>query len=228
MESRVRGKAMNLVKTASKWSLSWGNEPYVSTMEDFDYSRLAEKYETVTGQKVPASVVPPESEWVIYPPRIEARNKRDGAADMLRKEKAAHRTHKKFLEYHASNPHVYAKMLFQARDAGYKTYGFPLIFNICRWELGVKTKNTEFELNNDIAPYYSRLIQQEYPELLGFFETRTSVADEVMGFESGNQQAKLKAAKPKAVPAPVPEVPKKPVKGVYYIEEGDNDCLVGE
>lgn len=82
-----------------------------------------------------------------------------------------------FLEYHRKNPSIYDYMvaaLYEMKDANYRRYGFPMVFNQCRWHFGVKQRNSDFELNNNIAAHYSRAIAILNPELEGFYEMRTT------------------------------------------------------
>jgi hypothetical protein len=102
----------------------------------------------------------------------------DPVVDLVYKHMAEHPTSKvmqQFVDYHVANPGVYSYLvtsLKEMQDANYKRYGFPLVFNLARWHFGVKKRNTEFELNNNIAAHYSRAIAILNPDLEGFYEMR--------------------------------------------------------
>jgi hypothetical protein len=88
---------------------------------------------------------------------------------------------RRFEQFHEMNPHVYAHLVQLATewiDATGKTVcGITLIYNKARWDLAVKTAGDEFELNNDYAPFYARMIMWNEPDLAGLFHRRASVAD---------------------------------------------------
>lgn len=93
-----------------------------------------------------------------------------------------------FLDYHQKNPGIFdflVAALQEMQDAGYVRGGFPLAYNQARWHYGVKKRNTEFELNNNIAAHYSRAVAILHPELEGFYEMRTTAggtADRDFGY----------------------------------------------
>lgn len=87
-----------------------------------------------------------------------------------------------FVTYHAANPHVYEKFkeyAFLAIDAGMTKYSARAIVHLIRWHYVVEMRRTdEFKINNNHSPFYGRLFMEDHPQHVGFFELRTSVADE--------------------------------------------------
>lgn len=87
-----------------------------------------------------------------------------------------------FPAYHAENPHIYEafkKYTFQLINAGRKNIGSKLIIERLRWDTLI-TGNDDFKINNNYAPFYSRLFMNEFPEHLGFFRQRESKFDNVI------------------------------------------------
>jgi hypothetical protein len=87
----------------------------------------------------------------------------------------------KFQEYHADNPQVYAKLreyALLAKHSGRKRLGIGALYERLRWYSTVEAKGDDFKVNNNYRAYYARLLMKEEPELAGFFETRTSKADD--------------------------------------------------
>lgn len=89
----------------------------------------------------------------------------------------------RFAEFHQDNPQVYAELVKAARlfkrQTGRDRCGMSLLFGRVRWVLSLDTTAPDFKLNNDYAPFYSRLIMAQEPDLDGMFTTRRSIADEV-------------------------------------------------
>ena len=93
--------------------------------------------------------------------------------EMTRDETRAER----FAEFHAQNPAIYLELVRRARWAktrGAKRLGMRMLYECLRWDVTVQTVRLpgEPKLNDWWAPYYSRLIQAQEPDLRGFFETR--------------------------------------------------------
>lgn len=86
-----------------------------------------------------------------------------------------------FNDFHQDNPHVYATLVRLAREyrdtTGRDKCGMSLLFGRARWELALSTSDEEPTLNNNYAAFYARLIMATEPDLRGFFNVRTSVAD---------------------------------------------------
>lgn len=80
-----------------------------------------------------------------------------------------------FERFHQANPHVYRELVRLARrwrDAGHRKCGIKLLFEVLRWELGLRTTEEEPRLNNNWTSRYARLIEAQEPDLEGFFELR--------------------------------------------------------
>jgi len=58
------------------------------------------------------------------------------------------------------------------KKVGAKKYGIKALFEILRYNALLQS-DTKFELNNNLAPYYARLLMKNEPKLKGFFRTRS-------------------------------------------------------
>jgi hypothetical protein len=89
---------------------------------------------------------------------------------------------KEFLAFHAHNPLVLADMIKQARAekaAGRCVYAVDAHICNVRWspDLDIEHADDTFKINADWAAWYSRLIQMECPDLIGFFRLKIALAD---------------------------------------------------
>jgi hypothetical protein len=89
---------------------------------------------------------------------------------------------KEFLAFHARNPHVLVHMIEQARAekaAGRSIYAIDAHISSVRWssDLNTEREDDRFKIGNDWSAWYSRLIQMECPDLIGFFRLKTALAD---------------------------------------------------
>jgi hypothetical protein len=63
-----------------------------------------------------------------------------------------------FSEFHARNPHVYARLAAMARQAvaaGRRRIGIGMLFEVLRWEHQIATTDEEFRLNNNYRSRYA-------------------------------------------------------------------------
>lgn len=77
--------------------------------------------------------------------------------------------------YHRRNPSVYSKLLelsLRLKRVGASKYGMKALFEILRFNALLQS-DKKFELNNNLAPYYARLLMKNEPLLDGFFRIRT-------------------------------------------------------
>lgn len=85
-------------------------------------------------------------------------------------------THReKFLQWHQSNPEVYAflkEKALEAKRRGIDRYGAKALAELARFHFKVETPLSEFKLNNNFVAFYARLLMEDVPELAGFFELR--------------------------------------------------------
>ena len=84
----------------------------------------------------------------------------------------------RFEEFSARNPQVYAaleQMASQLVSRGRKKVGINMLLEVLRWNYYMKTDdpNSEFKINNNYAPYYSRLLIERNPSWANVFELRT-------------------------------------------------------
>ncbi|WP_328382967.1 hypothetical protein OHQ88_10660 [Micromonospora zamorensis] len=82
----------------------------------------------------------------------------------------------RFERFHEANPAVYKTLRWLARDwqrrTGGRKIGFPALYERARWELGLRTDDTTYLINNSYRPFFSRLLMTQEPDLKGMFETR--------------------------------------------------------
>jgi hypothetical protein len=89
-------------------------------------------------------------------------------------------TAQRFADFHAANPQVYATLLrfaLEAKRAGRTRMSINLLAERLRWHSTVEVNGDEFRVNNNLRPYFARLLMEQEPELSGFFETRKAQAD---------------------------------------------------
>jgi|TARA_R110000822_G_scaffold102454_4_gene228845 hypothetical protein len=88
---------------------------------------------------------------------------------------------KKFRIYHAENPAIYrafTRFTFHAIRAGRDKLGANMVIERIRWESMISGAATDgFKINNNYAPFYSRMFMSDFPENSELFRTRKSVAD---------------------------------------------------
>lgn len=80
-----------------------------------------------------------------------------------------------FDKFHADNPHVYQELVKLARrmkGAGRAKYGINSLSEVLRWHTNLETQGDEFKFNNNLRPFYARLIMEKEADLRGFFEIR--------------------------------------------------------
>jgi hypothetical protein len=87
-----------------------------------------------------------------------------------------------FLAFHSDNPQVLTDMIAQARAekaAGRAVYAAEAHLTTVRWNPDLDTEHADntFKINSVWAAWYSRLIQMDCPDLIGFFRLRTALAD---------------------------------------------------
>lgn len=83
----------------------------------------------------------------------------------------------RFTEFHSRNPQVYQAledMAFQLVKRGRKKIGINMLLEVLRWNYYMKTDdpNSDFKINNNYAPYYSRLLIENNPDWANVFELR--------------------------------------------------------
>lgn len=81
-----------------------------------------------------------------------------------------------FRSFHRDQPEVYRRLVDLARRAAAKgkRVGVRALWEKLRWdtEVGDPDRRDGFKLNDHHAPYYSRLMMRDEPDLAGFFEIR--------------------------------------------------------
>ena len=82
---------------------------------------------------------------------------------------------RRFAEFHAANPHVYAalrRFALEARRGGIRRIGIRMVWERMRWHIETERPEGEWRLNNNYTRHYARLLMKQEPELDGLFETR--------------------------------------------------------
>jgi len=86
-----------------------------------------------------------------------------------------------FERFHADNPDVYelfVKFTRQMMGRGHKHYAVAGIFERIRWEKDIGGDGeTQFKINNNYKPFYSRMYMEEQPWNDGFFRTRIQTTE---------------------------------------------------
>lgn len=83
---------------------------------------------------------------------------------------------KEFIEYHKTYPHLYEafkEIALKTKAMGFAHYGANGIFEIIRWKTAERGDGV-FKINNNYAPLFARLFDNEFPEHKGFFRMRKS------------------------------------------------------
>ena len=81
----------------------------------------------------------------------------------------------KFKRFHDLNPQVFNELVelaLKMKRSGRERYGINSLIEVVRWHKNLNTHDDEFKINNNYAPFYSRLIMLKVPELDGFFNVR--------------------------------------------------------
>ena len=81
----------------------------------------------------------------------------------------------RFRDFHELNPYVYIEIVAAARKMkaqGRSRYGINSLIEVVRWHRNLTTRGDEFKINNNFAPFYSRMIMAREPDLSEFFRTR--------------------------------------------------------
>jgi len=90
------------------------------------------------------------------------------------------------IQYDEANPDLYkafVRLAKQAIAARCQHAGANRIIEVMRWETSLAASGDDYKINNNIAPYYSRKFEAEYPEHKGFFRMRKSPEIKVYGDE---------------------------------------------
>ena len=79
------------------------------------------------------------------------------------------------MAFHAAHPEVYAAVVRFAREVrgrGFKRFGMRAIWERARWFLAIESEEGEYRLNDNFISRYARLVMQQEPDLVDFFEVR--------------------------------------------------------
>ena len=88
----------------------------------------------------------------------------------------------RFESFHRQNLNVYIelrKLALEWVDAGHDHCGIGMLFEVLRFQSGLRTKGDPYLLNNDFRAPYARMLMSNEPRLVGLFETRRSRVDTV-------------------------------------------------
>ena len=82
-----------------------------------------------------------------------------------------------FLEFHTTNPQVYAEFDRIAKvliSRGFEHYSADGVGHIIRWERRISVEGSyRFKINNNHMAFYSRMWSEQNPQHNGFFRQRT-------------------------------------------------------
>jgi len=90
----------------------------------------------------------------------------------------------RFASFHSENPHVYRRlrsMALNLRRRGRERYGIAALVEVFRYESAATNSDDGLKLNNNYSALYARLLEQQEPELRGFFSMRQRKARHVDG-----------------------------------------------
>lgn len=101
-----------------------------------------------------------------------------------------------FLEYHRANPGVYSELRRIAREyiatTGAEKIGAQQLIEAFRWHTHMRTRSTDFKINNNHAAFYARALDWFEADLRGKFQMRRS--DEADAWIRGYQQQAIHRA----------------------------------
>lgn len=80
----------------------------------------------------------------------------------------------RFAEFHAMNPHVADTLETLAARwlANHDHVGMKALYEVARWESGIRTVGDVWRLNNDWTAHYARLLIERRPEWADAFRLR--------------------------------------------------------
>tara|TARA_R110000823_G_scaffold63344_2_gene149352 strand:+ start:91 stop:381 length:291 start_codon:yes stop_codon:yes gene_type:complete len=79
--------------------------------------------------------------------------------------------------FHMENPQVYVelrKLALSLADAGHRCWSIKGLFEMLRYYSALKTTGKPYKLNNNLTPFYARLLMKNEPRLAGFFKIRST------------------------------------------------------
>lgn len=79
-----------------------------------------------------------------------------------------------FWQFHTDNPHIYTWMVHYARQwkLYYEHGSIALLCERLRWHRVETRSHDNFKINNNHKAFYSRLLEEQEPDLNGFFRKR--------------------------------------------------------
>tara|TARA_B100000085_G_C18514453_1_gene501052 strand:+ start:699 stop:1046 length:348 start_codon:yes stop_codon:yes gene_type:complete len=84
--------------------------------------------------------------------------------------------------FHKQHPEIwdqFVRFTRQIISRGFANYSVNAVFHRVRWEQDMGGDGTtQFKINNNYAPYYSRRFMKMYPQHDGFFRTRKLTSEE--------------------------------------------------
>ena len=84
--------------------------------------------------------------------------------------------------FHKANPEIwqlFVKYTNQVIAVGFKNYSGKSVFERIRWHMDVGGDGvTQFKINNNYCPFYTRAFMRMYPQHDGFFRTRKQTTED--------------------------------------------------
>jgi len=95
--------------------------------------------------------------------------------DLFSQPRAPETIDERFAAFHATHPEVLREIIALAEDAaraGRQRLSMKLLVEVVRWYRFVQHGDEEFKVNNSFTSRYTRLLQEERPDLAPMFATR--------------------------------------------------------
>jgi len=67
---------------------------------------------------------------------------------------------------------LFVRFSREAMRRGYQHFGSKAVFERIRWHMAIETTGDQFKLNNNYTSFYTRKLENEYPEFVGFYRKR--------------------------------------------------------
>jgi hypothetical protein len=106
--------------------------------------------------------------------------------DFTAPESRADQIFKRFCEFHAANPQIWTlfeRFALQITSSARPRYSGRLIFERIRWHVNVETAGDEVKINNDFAPYYTRMFIAKHPLAGAAFALRRRTSEKRPAFD---------------------------------------------
>jgi hypothetical protein len=93
----------------------------------------------------------------------------------------------RFVAFHRANPDVwrlFERFAFEMKRSGRPYYSAHAVVHRIVWETDIETTDESVKVNNDFAPYYSRMFRAVHPFHADFFRVRRRFSQDKPAYES--------------------------------------------